>query len=124
MFTVVVPAALPGIVTGALLALARVAGETAPLLILVGYSPDMNKNLFNGTQGSLPGMIYDQFTNLNHATGPGAYHLDANGNRVAGAVANYAPDRMWATALTLIVIVLFLNLVARLVGRFNKVAEH
>jgi ABC-type phosphate transport system permease subunit len=69
-------------------------------------------------------MIYDQFTNLNHATGGGAYHLDANGNRVAGASANFAPDRLWATALTLIVLVLFLNLVARLVGRFNKVAEH
>jgi phosphate transport system permease protein len=68
-------------------------------------------------------MIYAEFTNLGHATGKTAYHLDANGNRVAGAVANYAPDRMWAAALTLIVLVLFLNLVARLVGRFNKVTE-
>ena len=68
-------------------------------------------------------MIYDQFTNLNHATGATAYHLDANGNRVAGAVANFAPDRMWGAALTLILIVLLLNLVARFVGRFNKVAE-
>ena len=54
-----------------------------------------------------------------HATsttsaGPAAYHLDANGNRVAGAVANYAPDRMWGAALTLIVIVMVLNLIARL----------
>ncbi len=73
------------------LGIARVAGETAPLLILVGYSPDMNTNLFSGTQGTLPGMIYDQFINLNHATGATAYHLDANGNRVAGAAANFAP---------------------------------
>ena len=67
-----------------MLGIARVAGETAPLLILVGYSADMNSNLFSGPQGSLPGMINDQFTNLGHASGD-AYHLDANGNRVAGA---------------------------------------
>jgi len=120
---IVLPTAFTGLITGVILGIARVAGETAPLLILVGYSPDMNKNLFAGTQGSLPGMIYDQFTNLNQAKGKTAYHLDANGNRVAGAVANFAPDRMWATALTLIVIVLFLNLAARFVGRFNKVSD-
>ncbi|MDT4938233.1 MAG: phosphate transport system permease protein [Pseudonocardiales bacterium] len=120
---IVLPTAFTGLTTGVILGVARVAGETAPLLILVGYSADMNSNLLSGPQGTLPGLIYDQFTNLNHATGATAYHLDANGNRVAGAVANYAPDRMWGAALTLIVIVLFLNLVARFVGRFNKVTE-
>lgn len=120
---VVLPTAFTGLVTGVILGIARVAGETAPLLILVGYSADQNNDLFHGPQGTLPGMIYDQFTNLNQAKGTGAYHLDENGNRVAGAAANFAPDRMWGTALTLIVIVLFLNLVARLVGRFNKVSE-
>jgi phosphate transport system permease protein len=120
---IVLPTAFTGLITGVILGIARVAGETAPLLILVGYSPNMNSNLFGGPQGTLPGMIYAEFTNLGHATGKTAYHLDANGNRVAGAVANYAPDRMWAAALTLIVLVLFLNLVARLVGRFNKVTE-
>jgi phosphate transport system permease protein len=120
---VVLPTAFTGLVTGVVLGIARVAGETAPLLILVGYSNSLNTDLFNGFQGSLPTMINDQFTNLNHATGSGAYHLDANGNKVAGAVANYAPDRMWGTALTLIVIVLTLNVFARFLGRFNKIAE-
>jgi phosphate transport system permease protein len=120
---VVLPTAFTGLVTGVVLGVARVAGETAPLLILVGYSADQNTNLFSGPQGTLPGMIYDQFTNLNHATGTGAYHLDANGNRVAGAVANFDPGRMWGAALTLIIIVLLLNVIARFVGRFNAVAE-
>jgi len=120
---VVVPTAFTGIVTGIVLGVARVAGETAPLLILVGYSADMNANLFHGFQGALPTMIKEQFGNLNHATGNGAYHLDANGNRVAGAAANYAPDRMWGAALTLIIIVLALNILARFIGRFNKVAK-
>jgi phosphate transport system permease protein len=120
---VVLPTAFTGLITGVILGIARVAGETAPLLILVGYSADMNTNLFAGAQGTLPGIIYDQFINVNHPTGKTAYHLDANGNRVAGAVANYAPERMWAAALTLILIVLLLNVIARFVGRFNKIAE-
>jgi phosphate transport system permease protein len=119
---VVLPTAMTGLITGVVLGIARVAGETAPLLILVGYSPSMNKNPFSGPQGTLPGMIYDQFINLNQATGAGAYHLDANGNRVAGAAANFAPERMWGAALTLIVLVLVLNLIARFIGRFSKVA--
>ena len=120
---IVLPTAFTGLITGVILGIARVAGETAPLLILVGYSPDTNSNLFSGTQGTLPGMIYSEFTNINTSHGAAAYHLDANGNKVAGATANFAPDRMWAAALTLIVIVLLLNVIARLVGRFNKVTE-
>lgn len=120
---VVIPTAFTGLITGVVLGVARVAGETAPLLILVGYADGMNGNLFSGFQGSLPLMINNQFINLNQASAATAYHLDANGNRVAGSVANYAPDRMWGTALTLIVIVLLLNLIARFVGRFNKVAK-
>ena len=120
---IVLPTAFTGLITGVILGIARVAGETAPLLILVGYSPDTNSNLFSGTQGTLPGMIYSEFTNINTSHGAFAYHLDANGNKVAGATANFAPDRMWAAALTLIVIVLLLNVIARLVGRFNKVTE-
>ena len=42
---------------------------------------------------------------------------------VAGAVKNFAPDRMWATALTLIILVVLLNVVARLVGRLNKLQK-
>jgi phosphate transport system permease protein len=121
---VVIPTAFTGLVTGVVLGIARVAGETAPLLILVGYSSSMNWNPFSGFQSSLPLEIRQQFININQAaTGGVAYHLNAQGERVAGAAANYAPDRMWGTALTLILIVLFLNLLARFIGRFNKVAK-
>jgi phosphate transport system permease protein len=120
---VVLPTALNGLITGIVLGVARVAGETAPLLILVGYSTTTNTNLFNGFQSSLPGLINDQFTNINTPTGSGTYHLDpATGKRVAGSVANYAPDRLWGAALTLIVIVMALNLIARLIGRRTKVS--
>jgi phosphate transport system permease protein len=116
---VVVPTAFSGLITGVVLGIARVAGETAPLLILVGYSGNLNTNLFDGFQGSLPGLINDQFANL--GSGSHAFGLDANGHRVL--IHNYAPDRLWGTALTLIIIVMALNLIARFIGRFNKVAQ-
>lgn len=116
---VVVPTAFTGLVTGVVLGIARVAGETAPLLILVGYAGGLNTNPFQGFQGSLPGLINDQFTNI--GAGGKSYGLDANGNRVL--IHNYAPDRLWAAALTLVILVMALNLFARLVGRFTKVAK-
>jgi phosphate transport system permease protein len=112
---VVLPTALSGITTGVMLGIARVAGETAPLLILVGYTRNTNTNLFDGYQGSLPGMIYDQTFNLGNTFG-----LDAQGNRVR---LHFVADRMWGTALTLIVIVMALNLLARLVARTSKIAK-
>jgi phosphate transport system permease protein len=121
---VVIPTAFTGLVTGVVLGIARVAGETAPLLILVGYSSSLNWNPFGGFQSSLPLEIRQQFININQAaSGSVAYHLNAQGERVAGAAANYAPDRMWGTALTLIFIVLLLNVFARFIGRFNKIAK-
>lgn len=102
---VVMPTAFSGIVTGIMLGIARVAGETAPLLVLVGYSPNINGNLFRGTQGSLPGMMYDQVNQL----GNKRYH--------------FATDRLWGTALTLIIIVMALNLLARLIARTSKVTR-
>ncbi|MGE0214311.1 phosphate ABC transporter permease PstA [Mycolicibacterium sp.] len=96
---IVVPTALSGIVTGILLALARVMGETAPLLILVGYAQAMNFDMFSGFMGSLPGMMYDQTS--------------------AGAGANPVPtDRMWGAALTLIVLIALLNVGARFLAKF------
>jgi phosphate transport system permease protein len=96
---IVIPTALSGIVTGVLLALARVMGETAPLLILVGYSQAMNFDRFTGFMGSLPGMMYDQTS--------------------AGAGVNPVPtDRLWAAALTLIVLIAVLNIGARLLAKF------
>ncbi|MEI7915543.1 MAG: phosphate ABC transporter permease PstA [Mycobacteriaceae bacterium] len=95
---IVIPTALSGIVTGILLALARVMGETAPLLILVGYSQAMNFDMFKGFMGSLPGMMYDQTS--------------------AGAGANPVPtERLWGAALTLILLIAVLNIGARLLAR-------
>jgi phosphate transport system permease protein len=96
---IVIPTALSGIVTGILLALARVMGETAPLLILVGYAQAMNFDMFSGFMGSLPGMMYDQTS--------------------AGAGANPVPtDRLWGAALTLIVLIALLNIGARFIAKF------
>ncbi|QXQ13445.1 phosphate ABC transporter permease PstA [Skermania piniformis] len=96
---IVVPTALPGMITGIMLALARVLGETAPLLILVGYAPFINFDLFSGEMGTLPGVMVAE---LNNAT-------DAGSNRV------------WGAALTLILLIAVLNLVAKLVGRLSSV---
>jgi phosphate transport system permease protein len=98
---IVIPTALPGIITGIMLGIARVIGETAPLLILVGYSKATNTDLFHGFQGSLPTMIVNEATN---------YTLPASA------------DRVWGAALTLILIVLALSIGARLVARFTGVS--
>lgn len=112
---VVLPTALTGIVTGVVLGIARVAGETAPLLVLATYTPDINKDLFAGPQGTLPGFINDQTVN---ASSSGTYQLGADGR--PHLVHNFAVDRLWGAALTLIVIVMALNLVARLIGRYQR----
>jgi phosphate transport system permease protein len=113
---VVLPTALTGIVTGVVLGIARVAGETAPLLVLVGYSPSINADLFHGPQAALPGMINAERVNL--SSGGGTYLLGPDGK--PHLVHNFAVDRVWGAALTLVLIVMFLNLVARLVGRLRK----
>ncbi|MGH3532553.1 MAG: phosphate ABC transporter permease PstA, partial [Mycobacterium sp.] len=93
---IVIPAGLSGIITGIMLALARVMGETAPLLILVGYSQAMNFDVFSDFMGTLPGMMYDQTS--------------------AGAGSNPVPtDRLWGAALTLILLIAVINVVARVV---------
>ncbi|WP_343601259.1 phosphate ABC transporter permease PstA [Mycobacterium sp.] len=95
---IVIPAGLSGIVTGIMLALARVMGETAPLLVLVGYSQAMNFDIFSGFMGSLPGMMYDQ--------------------TLAGAGGNPVPtDRLWGAALTLILLIALVNVGARVVAK-------
>ena len=111
---IVLPTALSGIITGIVLGIARVAGETAPLLILVGYNQNTNWDLSSGFQGSLPGMINDQFANLGSTTAL------VNGKRVQ---VHFAADRMWGAALTLIIIVMALNLLARFIARRSKVTN-
>lgn len=94
---IVIPTALSGIVTGIMLALARVMGETAPVLILVGSATAINFNIFSGPQTSLPLMMVD---------------LQKAGTGVLTA------ERMWGAALTLILIVAILNIGAKLVSKF------
>ncbi|MCM1968730.1 MULTISPECIES: phosphate ABC transporter permease PstA [Streptomyces] len=96
---VVLPTAVGGITTGVMLAVARIAGETAPVLLLVFGNPFINNNPFDGAQASLPLYIYQQYANS------------------AGSEAAY--DRAWAAALTLIAFVMILNLAARGIARWK-----
>ncbi|HWL77720.1 MAG TPA: phosphate ABC transporter permease PstA [Microbacterium sp.] len=95
---VVLPTAVAGITTGVMLSIARVIGETAPLLITAGFTASMNYDLFSGRMQTLPVFTYTQYMNQ-------------------GIPAEAYIDRAWAAALTLIVIVMVLNLVARIVAR-------
>lgn len=96
---IVIPTALPGIITGIMLAVARVLGEASPLLILVGYAPFINQDLFHGPMGSLPGMMVDQ---MNNPTEQGSW-------------------RIWGAALTLILLIAVLNILAKVIGHFSSV---
>ncbi|OAH13328.1 phosphate ABC transporter permease PstA [Streptomyces jeddahensis] len=96
---VVVPTSIGGITTGIMLAVARITGETAPVLLLVFGNSFINANPFEGAQASLPLYIYQQWANS------------------AGNEAAY--DRAWAASLTLIAFVMILNLVARGIARWK-----
>jgi len=96
---VVLPTSLGGITTGVMLSIARITGETAPVLLLVWGSSFINTDPFDGPQASLPMYIYLQYAN---SGGSGA-----------------AYDRAWAAALTLIAFVMILNLAARGVARWK-----
>jgi phosphate transport system permease protein len=92
---IVVPTAAPGMISGMLLALARVMGETAPVLVLVGYSKAINVDLFNGNMASLPLMIYQELQNP----------------EPAGRM------RVWGASLTLILIIALLYLGAAVANK-------
>jgi phosphate transport system permease protein len=98
---VVLPTAFSGIMTGVFLGLARVMGETAPLLILGPYTSSINFNLFGGNMAALPTMINQD---RNQALDP-------------------ALDRVWSAALTLIILVMVLSLVGRFLARFSSVTK-
>jgi phosphate transport system permease protein len=105
---VVLPTALGGIVTGIMLGVARIMGETAPLLLLVGINQRIEFNPFAGTaeqvpQESLPTFIFEQFQL-------------AVGNTQAEPF-----KRAWGAALVLIVIIGLLSALARLIARFARV---
>jgi phosphate transport system permease protein len=100
--TVVLPTAIGGIVSGALLAVARAAGETAPLLFTILTVSTTNTDVFNGADTALPAQIF------------------------ANADSPYtgAQDRAWGAALTLIVIAFILLVVARFItARFTRVGR-
>ncbi len=96
---VVLPTSLAGIVTGITLAIARVIGETAPLLIIAGTTDSVNFNLFDGRMATLPVFAYSSI-------------------RSPGVPPEFSIDRAWGAALTLLLIVMLLNLIARLVSHF------
>ena len=95
ILTVVLPAAIPGITSGALLAVARAAGETAPLLFTIGAARKVNLDVFEGANTALSTQIF------RNATQP-----------FPGAV-----ERAWGAALTLIVLVVLLTILARIVTK-------
>ncbi|AZA10750.1 phosphate ABC transporter permease PstA [Corynebacterium gerontici] len=92
---IVLPTALSGIVTGVMLAIARVMGESAPVLILVGSTQSINWDAMNGPQSSLPLMMLDMFK---AGTAPAVL------------------DKLWGAALTLVLIIAVLNIGARLIS--------
>jgi phosphate transport system permease protein len=98
---IVIPTAFTGIVTAIMLGVARIMGETAPLLILVGYTPSINWNPFYGEQAALPLMINVERTNP----------------------LPQGQERAWGAALTLILLVMLLNLGARYLSRFSGVKK-
>lgn len=99
---IVIPTALSGIITGVMLAVARVAGETAPLLLTTFMTQSLNWDVFNGPQAAIPTFVWDQI---------------ANGTQPS-------MDRAWAGALVLIVLVAIIYIAAKLLAaRFAPKAK-
>ncbi len=109
---VVLRTALPGIISGAILAIARVIGETAPLLIAAGFISSTNANLFSGRMTTLPVYVYNEYSQ-----GLATCLVDAQGAVPPTCVASIRMERAWAAALALILLVLVLNAIGRLVAR-------
>jgi phosphate transport system permease protein len=97
---VVLPTAISGIASGITLAIARVIGETAPILVAAGFATSINTNVFSGWMASLPTFIYTQILNPTSPSNP-----------------DPSNQRAWGAALVLIILVMLLNLVARLIAR-------
>jgi len=95
---VVIPTSIAGIASGVTLAIARVIGETAPLLIIAGLTTGVNLNPFSGRMTTLPVFAYNSYA-------------------APGVPREPFIDRAWTSALVLILLVLVLNLLARLVAK-------
>lgn len=96
---IVVPTALSGIITGIMLAVARVMGETAPVLILVGYAQFINYDPFGGNMASLPLFMNTERLSIN----------------------DIGEARVWGAAVTLILIITVINLLATVISRLTAV---
>jgi phosphate transport system permease protein len=95
---IVLPTAFAGLVTGVMIAIARIVGETAPLLVTTGVVDSMNSDPFNGRMQNLAVYAYNEY-------------------RSPGVMKQASYDKAWAAAFTLIAIVMILNVAARLVYR-------
>ncbi|MFP3713328.1 phosphate ABC transporter permease PstA [Puerhibacterium sp. TATVAM-FAB25] len=104
---VVLRTSVAGLATAVMLSIARVIGETAPLLIVAGVSDSINSNLFDGRMMTLPVYVFRQFSQGLVPCRPDQ----------AGCIVDINYQRAWAAALTLILIVMLLNLIGRLVTR-------
>ncbi len=109
---VVLRTALPGIVSGCILAVARVIGETAPLLMASGFIASTNFNLFEGQMTTLPVYVYQEYSKLS---------ANCPANAPDSCVTTIPMERAWSAALALIVIVLLLNIIGRVVARVFSV---
>ncbi|WP_084039246.1 phosphate ABC transporter permease PstA [Demequina sp. NBRC 110053] len=103
---VVLRTSIAGVTTGITLAIARVVGETAPLLVAVGVADSLNWNLFEGRMMSLPVYIISEYEK-------GV--LPCSTDACIGEITEY---RAWGAALVLILIVMSLNLIARLIAKY------
>ncbi len=97
---VVLPTAMSGLITSSLLAIARITGETAPLILLVGYTARINYDPFSGDMATLPMLVWDQL-----------------GKRAGTTSNDLTEARAWGAALTLVLLVLILNFGARLLAK-------
>ncbi|WGW12499.1 phosphate ABC transporter permease PstA [Saxibacter everestensis] len=97
---IVIPTSISGIVSGVTIAIARVIGETAPLVVTAGFAAGINNNVFQGWMTSLPVFIYNQVM-----------------RPLSPKAIDPSYDRAWAAALVLVIIVMLLSLIARLVAR-------
>lgn len=109
---IVLRTALPGIVSGAILAIARVVGETAPLLMTAGFIASTNLNPFAGKMTTLPVYVYQEYSKLNATCPPNALNT---------CVSSIPMERAWAAALALIIVVMLLNFIGRMIAKIFAV---
>ncbi|WP_436492753.1 phosphate ABC transporter permease PstA [Actinokineospora sp. HUAS TT18] len=95
---IVIPTAMSGIITGISLAIARVMGETAPVLVLVGYTTFINYNPFGGSMASLPLLMTSERLTTNEV----------------------GEARVWGAAVTLILIITVFNLLGSLISKLTS----